>query len=74
MLRKLVVAGCMIALAGCGGTEKPEARVDSATRRQRDSAVGASGLPGATGVTRAMEDADSARARQALLDSMNKQP
>lgn len=39
------------------------------TQRQRDSVLAQSRLPGASGVGKAMRAADSAKARQAQLDS-----
>jgi hypothetical protein len=41
-------------------------------QRQRDSVLGQSGIPGAGGVTKAMIAADSAKARQARLDSASR--
>ena len=46
----------------------------SATERERDSALGASQLPGATGVRGAMRAQDSAAAQNARLDSVAGQP
>ena len=42
---------------------------DTLTRRQKDSAIGASAIPGAQGVRKAMNAADSAAARTAAIDS-----
>jgi hypothetical protein len=44
------------------------------TERERDSIIGASRLPGATGVRRAMAEQDSAAARNGRLDSVANQP
>jgi hypothetical protein len=44
------------------------------TERERDSVIGASRLPGATGVRRAMAEQDSAAARNGRLDSVANQP
>jgi hypothetical protein len=41
------------------------------TQRQRDSAIGASGLPGASGIRRAQQLSDSIRAQNARLDSIH---
>jgi hypothetical protein len=76
-LRHVVVLAAALALAGCSG-EAPESGagdagappVDSITDRQRDSAIGASGLPGARGVQGALEASDAAAARAAALDSL----
>lgn len=61
-----------LALAGCSGgsPEAGAARPDTLTRRQRDSIIGASSLPGARGVGKALEASDAAAARSAALDSI----
>jgi hypothetical protein len=46
----------------------------AATERERDSVLGASTLPGATGVRGALRAQDSAAARNARLDSIATQP
>jgi hypothetical protein len=61
-----------VVLASCGGSEPPRQSADTLTRRQRDSAIGASGLPGARGVQRALQAADTAAARRARLDSLGR--
>jgi hypothetical protein len=43
---------------------------DTLTRRQRDSVLGASKLPGAQGIGRAQAAQDSAAARNAQVDSI----
>ena len=61
-----LLALCLLA-AGCGGQEtRPR------TESERDSIIGASKLPGAAGVRRAIEAADSAAARNARLDSVGR--
>lgn len=62
-----------LALAACGSDEAPEPRAE-VTKRQADSAIGASGLPGAQGITRAMNAADSVAARNARMDSAATEP
>ncbi|MGE0553274.1 MAG: hypothetical protein AB7R55_07575 [Gemmatimonadales bacterium] len=65
----LALAG--IWLGGCGGgSSDDEVAGDTLTTRERQEAIGRSGLPGATGINRALEVADSATARQAELDSL----
>ncbi|HSJ10092.1 MAG TPA: hypothetical protein VK928_09260 [Longimicrobiales bacterium] len=60
-----------LVLAGCGGADREAAApADTLTQRQRDSIVGASSLPGAGGVRRAMDVADSAAARQSVIDTI----
>jgi hypothetical protein len=44
------------------------------TQRERDSVLGASRLPGATGVRGALRAQDSAAARNSRLDSVASQP
>ncbi len=60
----VLALGC--SAGGTGNANRP----DTLTRRQRDSAIGASGLPGAQGVRGALRAQDSARARNARLDSI----
>ena len=63
----LAIAG--VVLAGCGGEAGPDTaqqQRDTMTRRQRDSAIGQSSLPGAHGVSRALGVSDSAAARDSL--------
>lgn len=58
-------------LAGCGKSERPSsATTDTLTRRQRDSVLGASRLPGARGIRGALTAQDSAAARNARVDSI----
>lgn len=50
-----------------GGAAGP---ADPAARRQRDSVIGESRLPGARGVRGALDASDAAAARNAALDSL----
>jgi hypothetical protein len=59
----------VVALAACGGQEVAQNNRDTMTQRQKDSVLAQSALPGARGVGMAMNAADSAKARQAQLDS-----
>jgi len=59
----LIIAG-----GACGGGDG-EARREM-TQRERDSAIGQSNLPGARGVSGALEVSDTAAARQRLVDSI----
>jgi hypothetical protein len=63
----LLAAGIVITSACAGGREDNRPQV---TQRQRDSAIGASRLPGARGVGRALQASDSASSRRALEDSI----
>src|SRR5215210_1721886 len=56
-------------IVGCG-TGKPEA--SGHDQRARDSTVGASTLPGAAGVRGALRAGDSAAARNARIDSLER--
>jgi len=58
----------LLLILGCSesGSKAPPPRKSKA---QRDSAVGRSGLPGSQGVMKALGAADSARKRQAAIDS-----
>ena len=69
MMRKMLVSAAMLAVAACQNGENTDARA-GLTKRQADSALGASGLPGATGITRAITAGDSAAARSSRLDSL----
>jgi hypothetical protein len=63
MARHLAIALVLVTLAACGGesTDKQAAR-DTLTQRQKDSILGNSRIPGASGVKRAMTAADSTSA------------
>lgn len=69
IVRSVVVLALLV---GCSGDSADTAATsaDTLTRAQRDSVIGASRLPGAGGVRRALEIADSAAARQAARDSL----
>ncbi|HEU4565157.1 MAG TPA: hypothetical protein VFS05_10930 [Gemmatimonadaceae bacterium] len=63
----------LLSLAACG--HAPERRAaDTGTQRQRDSAIGASSLPGAAGVRGAIDASDAAASRDARLDSIAAEP
>lgn len=67
-MQRAVFLVCL-GLASCSGKE--EAAQPEMTQRQRDSAIGASRLPGAQGVRGALRAADSIQARNNMLDSIN---
>ena len=71
-MRKLIFLAGLVGLA-CRSDETPDFGAEL-TKRQADSAIGASGLPGARGITRAMNAADSAAARNARMDSVAREP
>ncbi|NIQ52519.1 MAG: hypothetical protein GWN71_03420 [Gammaproteobacteria bacterium] len=64
------VAIACVALAACSDAPRDDAPARAVDARQRDSAIGASGLPGAKGVTRALEASDAVKERAATLDSV----
>jgi hypothetical protein len=59
-------------MIGCG-TGDSDARRDL-TQREKDSILGASQIPGAKAVKSSLRSADSAAARQARLDSAERDP
>ncbi|MHB1169086.1 MAG: hypothetical protein ACYC28_07375 [Longimicrobiales bacterium] len=69
--RSIVAISC-IALAGCtpASDGDAEAPADTLTQQQRDSAIGASGLPGAGAVNRALDASRTAEERAARIDSI----
>ena len=68
----LIVGLVVVAACRGGGGAGSGQRADTLTRRQRDSAIGASNIPGARGVRGALEASDSAAARRARLDSLSR--
>ena len=68
----LGVVALAVGITACAKDE-PDARRDL-TQREKDSILGASQIPGAKAVKRAITSADSAAARQARLDSAERAP
>jgi hypothetical protein len=66
-----LIVPILLAAAGCT-SESGGNRRDTMTQRQRDSVLATTGLPGAQGVAKALRAADSAKARQAQLDSASR--
>lgn len=64
--------GIMVILTGGCSSDSSSSR-KTMTQRERDSAIGASKLPGARGVRGALGASDSAAARNARLDSVANQ-
>lgn len=61
-----------VALSACAKAGQPaRPPADTLSQRQRDSALGASKVPGAPGVQRALQAQDSAAARNAQIDSIH---
>lgn len=74
--RAVIPAVVVAVLVGACGQDKSAPAPPRTAEQQRtiDSTVGASALPGARGVQGALKASDSAKARQAQLDSLSKQP
>ena len=61
-----------LAVTACG-EDGPDKRA-GLTQREKDSILGQSQIPGAKAVKTGMRNADSASARQARLDSADREP
>jgi len=59
---------CVLLVACAKGQPSGRAAGDTLTRRQRDSVLGASRLPGASGIRGALRAQDSAAAQNARVD------
>lgn len=73
-LRKyaFALAALAVAFAACG-KDDPGAR-QNLTQHEKDSILGASQIPGARAVKTSLKSADSAAARQARMDSADREP
>lgn len=69
----LIPVLALAVVAGCSGEQSSadDVPADTITQRQRDSAIGASKLPGAQGVRGALEASDAASSRAATIDSLS---
>lgn len=74
--RAVIPAVLLATLIGACSQEKTQPAPPRSAEQQRavDSTIGASALPGARGVQGALKASDTAKARQAQLDSLSKQP
>lgn len=77
MLARFLVPLALLALAACGGGTPADGAPDSPareplTQQQRDSIIGASALPGAGAVQRALDAANRISDRAARLDSLQR--
>jgi hypothetical protein len=63
----------LLAVAACAKGDTSDNKREL-TQREKDSILGASQIPGAKAVNRAMTSADSATARAMRLDSAQKEP
>lgn len=71
VLGLLAAAACSPGGKHANDMAADSARQDSPTRRQRDSVIANSKLPGAKAVGRAMNAEDAAAAHNAAIDSAN---
>ena len=74
-MKRVLQIGGLVLLAvtvACGENDTDDRA--NLTQREKDSIVAGSQIPGARGVKRAMTSADSASARQARLDSADREP
>ncbi len=71
MTRATLLLTAITILSACAS---PKPAPDTMTRRQKDSAIGQSGLPGAQGINKALRAADSTNAQTARIDSAGKEP
>jgi hypothetical protein len=60
----------VLVVVGCSAGDTAVNDRDTMSQRQRDSVLAQSGIPGAAGVGKALNAADSVRARNAQLDSL----
>lgn len=65
----LAILAMVALVSGCAGP-RPDDAGEQLTGRQRDSLIGASRLPGARGVERALTASDSIAGRHQMLDSL----
>ncbi len=69
-MRKCAVLLLILAAACAKSAPSRNAAADTLTRRQKDSVLGASRLPGSQGIRGALSAQDSAAARNARVDSI----
>ena len=70
----LVASLALVALVAACAKDDDNTTKRELTQREKDSILGASQIPGAKAVNRAMTSADSATARALRLDSAQKEP
>jgi hypothetical protein len=76
-MRRLVIVTTVALVsfvAACGDKAPPPPPRTEAQQRTVDSTIGASAIPGSGGVRGALAAQDSAKAKQAQLDSIMKNP
>lgn len=74
-LTRLMAISLAILVVSCSSSSpKPTKTRDQMTQREKDSVLGESGLPGATGVTKALQMSDSVAAIRKRQDSLLNKP
>lgn len=68
-MTRLTVFVALLGMVGCADQPAGKPAGDQAKARERQEAIGASGIPGARGINRALEISDTAAARNQRLDS-----
>jgi hypothetical protein len=66
---RILIGALALVVGACAG-KSDQAPDDSLSTRARQEAIGRSGIPGARGINRALEIADTARARIEALDTL----
>lgn len=69
MPRRALSIISLVILVACSKKPENTTAQDTLTRRERDSAIGASAIPGAQGVQKAMNAADTINAHTSAIDS-----
>ena len=69
-IRRIAVLAVVLVAAACAKNETGGNKRDTMTKRQRDSVLGQSGLPGSQGISKAMRAADTVKNRTSDLDSI----
>ena len=67
------VSALALGVVACAAPAKVDKPRDQMSRREKDSAIAVSGLPGSGVVGKAMKMADQEAARQAAFDSASKE-
>jgi hypothetical protein len=68
-MRRMLAIALLCLVPACGSAKPKPAPL---TQRQHDSVLGASGVPGASGIRGALRVVDSQAARNARLDSVSR--
>ncbi|MFN2635696.1 MAG: hypothetical protein ABR585_01530 [Gemmatimonadaceae bacterium] len=71
-MNRLIVIALVVVITACAKDDS--ANTAQRTQREKDSILAHSQIPGAKAVNKAFNTADSARARQARLDSAQQEP